>query len=59
MGLRNVAKDNGEWFMTYIDFVCEYDDVTICTMGPDFDEDGQSTGEKLVDFVPISTITSV
>jgi len=46
MGLRNVAKDNGEWFMTYIDFVCEYDDVTICTMGPDFDEDGQSTGEK-------------
>jgi len=45
-----VDKDNGEWFMTYIDFVCEYDDVTMCTIGPDFDGDGEPTGDSWLSY---------
>ena len=41
-------RDNGEWWMTYGDFVGNYDDATLCTMGPDFDEDGEVCGDRLV-----------
>lgn len=39
-------KDNGEWFMAFDDFKYYFSDVTICTIGPDFDEDGAATGDK-------------
>ena len=35
-------KADGEFWMDYFkDFVHEFEEVSICTMGPDFDHDGQ------------------
>ena len=45
LGYENT--DNGEWWMTYGDFISNYDDATLCTMGPDFDEDGEVYGDRL------------
>ena len=40
IGLR--YKADGEFWMDYFkDFVHEFEEVSICTMGPDFDHDGQ------------------
>ncbi|XP_076806717.1 calpain-A-like [Clavelina lepadiformis] len=39
-------KDNGEWWMSYDDFTTYFNDVTICTVGPDFDADGAPSGDK-------------
>lgn len=39
-------EDNGEWWMTFQDFSRFFNDVTICTVGPDFDEDGTPTGDR-------------
>ncbi|XP_077996188.1 calpain-B-like [Glandiceps talaboti] len=33
-------KDDGEWWMTYEDFIQHFNEVTVCTVGPDFDGDG-------------------
>ena len=40
MGLE--AKDDGEFWMNYKDFCRHFQEVTICTTGPDFDGDGVS-----------------
>ena len=35
-------KADGEFWMDFFkDFVHEFEEVSICTMGPDFDQDGQ------------------
>lgn len=39
-------EDNGEWWMTYDDFTRYYSDVTLCTIGPDFNRDGEATGDR-------------
>jgi len=44
--LQVADEDNGEWWMTYNDFTRYYSDVTLCTMGPDFDGDGKVTGDS-------------
>ena len=41
-------KDNGEWWMAYDDFIHHFNDVTICTVGPDFDNDGEPSGDRFV-----------
>ncbi|GFY57901.1 calpain-A [Trichonephila inaurata madagascariensis] len=33
-------RDDGEFWMEYKDFCREFEEVTICTLGPDFDGDG-------------------
>ncbi|KAG8195246.1 hypothetical protein JTE90_028397 [Oedothorax gibbosus] len=33
-------RDDGEFWMEYRDFCREFEEVTICTLGPDFDGDG-------------------
>lgn len=33
-------RDDGEFWMEYQDFCREFEEVTICTLGPDFDGDG-------------------
>lgn len=40
LGLQ--AKDDGEFWMSYRDFCRQFQEVTICLMGPDFDGDGVS-----------------
>lgn len=44
LGVADV--DNGEWWMTYQDFTRHYSDVTLCTIGPDFNRDGEVTGDR-------------
>merc|ERR1719427_1302036 len=44
LGVADV--DNGEWWMTYNDFTRYYSDVTMCTIGPDFNRDGEVTGDR-------------
>jgi len=39
-------RNNGEWWMSYDDVVRQFSDVTICSVGPDFDSDGAPTGDK-------------
>jgi calpain len=39
-------EDNGIWWMPYTDFVANYSDATICSIGPDFDDDGVATGDS-------------
>jgi calpain len=40
--IMQVAKrDDGEFWMSYKDFCRHFQEVTICTTGPDFDGDGQ------------------
>ena len=39
-------KDDGEWWMTYDDFRRNFHDVTICSVGPDFDNDGVPSGDR-------------
>lgn len=39
-------EDNGIWWMPYGDFVANFSDATICSIGPDFDEDGDPTGDR-------------
>lgn len=34
------AKDDGEFWMSYRDFCKQFQEVTICQYGPDFDGDG-------------------
>ena len=41
------VEDDGEWWMRYEDFIQYYSQVTLCTIGPDFNEDGvASAGDK-------------
>ena len=35
-------KDDGEFWMSFKDFCRQFQEVTICTIGPDFDGDGVS-----------------
>jgi len=39
-------EENGIWWMPYNDFVANFSDATICSLGPDFDEDGDPTGDS-------------
>ena len=40
--IMQVAKrDDGEFWMSFKDFCRHFQEVTICTTGPDFDGDGQ------------------
>ena len=41
-------EDNGEWWMEYDDFIRYFHDVTVCSLGPDFDGDGAPTGDRFV-----------
>lgn len=43
--LGYTAADDGEWWMHFDDFINHFDDVTICTVGPDFDSDGAPIGD--------------
>ncbi|XP_013421779.1 calpain-A [Lingula anatina] len=38
--LHHISKGDGEFWMRYEDFCSEFSEVTICTLGPDFDGDG-------------------
>ena len=40
MGME--MKDDGEFWMNFRDFCRQFQEVTICTTGPDFDGDGVS-----------------
>nr|CAB3227594.1 calpain-A-like [Phallusia mammillata] len=42
----HVDKDNGQWWMTFDDLSHFFTDLTICTVGPDFDSDGAPTGDR-------------
>jgi len=44
--LKLTDKDNGTWWMTLSDFTANFDDVNICSIGPDFDEDGDPSGDS-------------
>ena len=35
-------RDDGEFWMNFRDFCRQFQEVTICTIGPDFDGDGVS-----------------
>ena len=35
--------------MTFSDFTANFDDVNICSIGPDFDEDGDPSGDRYED----------
>ena len=39
-------RNDGEWWMTFDDFTRYFNDVTICSVGPDFDNDGAPTGDR-------------
>jgi len=40
-------ENDGEWWMRYEDFIQYFSEVTLCTIGPDFNEDGvASAGDK-------------
>ena len=34
------SKADGEFWMSYRDFCKQFQEITICTLGPDFDGDG-------------------
>lgn len=36
------SKDDGEFWMSYRDFCKQFQEVTICLTGPDFDGDGEA-----------------
>ena len=41
-------RDDGEFWMNFRDFCRQFQEVTICTTGPDFDGDGvPDKGEQL------------
>lgn len=35
-----MSKADGEFWMSYRDFCKQFQEITICTIGPDFDGDG-------------------
>ena len=45
-------RDDGEFWMSYKDFCRHFQEVTICTTGPDFDGDGitDEAGNSLLSF---------
>ena len=36
------GKDDGEWWMSFHDFRQSFQEVTVCTLGPDFNLDGRA-----------------
>ncbi|KAK3859138.1 hypothetical protein Pcinc_034716 [Petrolisthes cinctipes] len=38
--LGNASISDGEFWMSYTDFCVQFEEVSICTIGPDFDHDG-------------------
>ncbi len=42
------SKPDGEFWMSFKEFCRQFQEVTICTLGPDFDGDGKvdQAGEK-------------
>ena len=48
-------RDDGEFWMNYKDFCRQFQEVTICTTGPDFDGDGvtDEAGMLQIDSVKI------
>jgi hypothetical protein len=38
----HLTKDDGEFWMSYRDFCKQFQEVTICLTGPDFDGDGEA-----------------
>lgn len=44
--IRFADKDNGTWWMLYSDFISNFRNTTICSTVPDFDEDGDASGDS-------------
>jgi len=41
-----INKPDGEWWMPYDEFVHYFSTLSICTLGPDYDQDGKVTGDR-------------
>lgn len=41
-----VKTDDGEFWMTFLDFQDRFSDLTVATLGPDFDQDGASDDHR-------------
>lgn len=56
-----VDKDDGEFWMTYKDFVHHFTYLSICYTGPDFDDDGvvDRFGKRQCKLCPCNTNVSV
>lgn len=53
------SKDDGEFWMSYRDFCKQFQEVTICLTGPDFDGDGEADDVGHVEVVKGEWITGV
>lgn len=44
------SKADGEFWMSFRDFCIQFQEITICTLGPDFDGDGKGDHPGLILF---------
>ena len=51
--IGQTKSEDGEFWMSFQDFCSEFQCATVCTLGPDFDEDGTTDPTNDVSLHPL------